>query len=65
MAELEIDQSNLPRVQEGRLIHSHTDPTLAAIESSREKWFVVCAGEKLCVCVFSLYTCRLEIMGTY
>lgn len=50
MAELEIDQSNLPRVQEGRLIHSHTDPTLAAIESSREKWFVVCAREKLCVC---------------
>lgn len=59
MAELEIDQSNLPRVQEGRLIHSHTDPTLAAIESSREKWFFVCAGS-LCVCVFSLYTCRLE-----
>lgn len=50
MAELEIDQSNLPRVQEGRFIHSHTDPTLAAIESSREKWFFVCL-EKSFVCV--------------
>lgn len=58
MAELEIDQSNLPRVQEGRLIHSHTDPTLAAIESSREKWFFVCLEKSfvcVCACLASIH----------